>query len=376
MRTEQARNVVVGAGAMGLATAYHLAKRGEPVRLIEQFAIGHDRGSSHGSARITRHSYADVRYARLMPAAFAAWRELEADAGESLYLRIGGLSLCPPGVDYVGQVTASLAAIGCPHRRMTGRELRELLPVFGVPDDQDVVFEPDAGMILAERALAAMLRLADASGLLEIDEDAAVRRIDLDADDPTIVLGDRKIVAERLIVTAGSWTARLFPEFASRLRPERQQVLYFAPVAPGLFTIGRMPVFISVGAGPKDLYYGMPSVLAGGVKVARHGGEPIDPDLDDRQVSEDYCEEIRSFLRGTMPQLADDPIVRTEICKYTVAENEDFRIGSHPRRDDVIVASPCSGHGFKFAALIGRMLADHAINGPPGASAWCDWSDH
>src|SRR5262245_33509929 len=160
MSTEHARNVVLGAGAMGLAATYHLAKRGEPVRLVEQFAIGHDRGSSHGQARITRHSYADVRYAQLMPAAFAAWRELEADAGELLYLRIGGVSLCPPGVDYVAQVANSLSAIGCPHRRMTGRELRELWPVFGVSDDHNVVFEPDAGMILAQHALAAMLRVA------------------------------------------------------------------------------------------------------------------------------------------------------------------------------------------------------------------------
>src|SRR5262249_24895796 len=94
------KNVVIGSGAMGSATAYHLARRGEPVLLLEQFAIGHDRGSSHGAARITRHSYADPRYARLMLDAFRAWRELEADAGQNLYLRTGGVSFCPAGVDY------------------------------------------------------------------------------------------------------------------------------------------------------------------------------------------------------------------------------------------------------------------------------------
>src|SRR3954466_11815054 len=102
-----ARNVIVGAGAMGSAAAYHLARRGEPVLLVEQFALGHDRGSSHGAARIARHSYADSHYARLMPAAFRAWRTLEADAGQNLYLRTGGVSLCPPGVDYVARVAAS-----------------------------------------------------------------------------------------------------------------------------------------------------------------------------------------------------------------------------------------------------------------------------
>ena len=100
METIEAKNVIIGAGAMGSAAAYHLARRGEPVVLIEQFELGHSRGSSHGAARITRHSYADPRYARLMPAAFRAWRELEADAGESLYIRTGGVSFSPPGVDY------------------------------------------------------------------------------------------------------------------------------------------------------------------------------------------------------------------------------------------------------------------------------------
>ena len=121
MQRIERRNVIVGAGAMGSAAAYHLARQGEPVLLIEQFALGHDRGSSHGAARITRHSYADLDYARLMPAAFQAWRELEADAGQPLYLRTGGVSLCPAGVDYVEQVAANLAELGVPHRRMNGR---------------------------------------------------------------------------------------------------------------------------------------------------------------------------------------------------------------------------------------------------------------
>src|SRR2546423_5148648 len=123
MPTVHARHVVLGAGAMGTAAAYHLARRGEPVTLVEQFALGHNRGSSHGAARIARHSYADVRYARLMPEAFRAWRQVEADAGQNLYLRTGGVSFSPPGVDYVEQVAASLEEVGVPYRRMTGAGL-------------------------------------------------------------------------------------------------------------------------------------------------------------------------------------------------------------------------------------------------------------
>src|SRR4051812_34042515 len=156
----RAQNVVVGAGAMGAAAAYQLARRGEPVLLVEQFALGHDRGSSHGAARITRHSYADPHYARLMPEAFRAWRVLEADAGQNVYLRTGGVSFCPPGVDYVERVAASLAAIDVPHRRMNGEKLRRSYPAFQVPDDTDVVFEPDAGLLAAARCLALEVALA------------------------------------------------------------------------------------------------------------------------------------------------------------------------------------------------------------------------
>src|SRR5262245_10402857 len=160
METIEARNVIIGAGGMGSAAAYHLAKRGEPVVLIEQFALGHDRGSSHGAARITRHSYGDPRYARLMPEAFRAWRELEADAGETLYIRAGGISFSPPGVDYVANVAANLEELGVPHWRSSGRAWNQRHAAFNLPGDYDVVFEPDAGLLAASRAVELLVELA------------------------------------------------------------------------------------------------------------------------------------------------------------------------------------------------------------------------
>src|SRR4051812_338154 len=180
--------VVLGAGAMGSAAAYHLAKRGQPVVLVEQFALGHDRGSSHGAARITRHSYADARYARLMPEAFRAWRELEADAGQALYIRSGGVSISPPGVDYVAQVAANLESMGVPHRRMSVSELHRSYPPFQVPPQTDVVFEPDAGLLSASKVLAAEVELARRLGgeKTTVLERSPVRKIDLDASRPTL----------------------------------------------------------------------------------------------------------------------------------------------------------------------------------------------
>ncbi|AGA25246.1 N-methyl-L-tryptophan oxidase [Singulisphaera acidiphila] len=365
MEQLHARNVVIGTGAMGSATAYHLAKRGEPVLLLEQFAIGHDRGSSHGVARITRHSYADPRYARLMLDAFRAWKDLEVDAGQNLYLRTGGLSFCPPQVDYVAQVAASLAAIDIPHRRMSGRALRHAFPVFDLPDDTDVVFEPDAGLLAAARAIALQRELARQFGgdQTRVLAECPVRSIDLEGNKPVVLTDALRISADRLIVTAGAWAGRLLPQFPVALRPTRQQVLYFRPNDPAPFAPGRFPVFIHKGADALDDFYGMPEYQGCGVKVARHGGPEVDPDTMDRAIDPAYLEIIHHFLKRSIPALVEASIERTEVCLYTTTPDEHFRLGSRPDCPNLIMASPCSGHGFKFSCLIGRVLADLATQG-------------
>ena len=358
------RNVVLGAGAMGSAAAYHLARRGEPVLLVEQFALGHDRGSSHGPARIIRHSYADATYARLMPAAFDAWRVLEADAGETLYIRTGGVSFGPAEVGYVARVASNLEQSRIPHRRMSGAEWNGVHREFRLPADHDVVFEPDAGMLKAARALEVEVELARQLGpRTQVLERTPVRRIDLEAARPTLVTDDGTIEADRLIVTAGAWTARLVPSLAGRLRPTRQSVFYFRPADPGPYGLGRMPVFIAMDAGELDAFYGMPMALGMGVKVARHGGPDVDPERSPREVDPSDVAPVRAFLRTSLPALAEAPIERSEVCLYTMAPDDQFQVALHPGRDDVVVASPCSGHGFKFSCLIGAILADLAVEG-------------
>jgi sarcosine oxidase len=361
-----ARHVVLGAGAMGSATAYHLAKRGEPVLLVEQFRVGHDRGSSHGAARITRHSYADPHCARLMVDAFRAWKTLEADAGQNLYIRTGGVSFGPPEAGYVARVVENLNAIGIPHRRMTAVEVHQALPAFELPEGYEAVFEPDAGMLAASRVVALEVALARQLGgsRTEVREECPIRRIDLDGDKPTLIGDKLQITADRLVVTAGAWVRHLLPQLSVRLQPTRQQVLYFRPSDPSLFGIGRFPVFIFKGIEPTDDYYGMPQCLGCDVKVARHGGPDIDPETVDRTVvGDEYRETVRRFLRMHIPGLADATISLTEVCLYTVAPDDQFVVSAWPGRPDLIVASPCSGHGFKFSNLIGRILADLAVDG-------------
>jgi len=364
MRHARAKNVIVGAGAMGAAAAYHLARRGEEVWLVEQFALGHARGSSHGAARIIRHSYADRDSARLMPLAFRAWRELEADAALPLFVRTGGVSFNPSGATYVDQVADNLRALDVPHRRMSGADWNDANPTFTLPHDHDVVFEPDAGMLLASKAVATQIELARRlSPSTRILPETPVRRIDLDGAHPVVVTDELTIEAERLIVAAGAWVGRLLPELALPVQPTRQQVLYFRPDDPSPFEIGRFPGFICMGATVDETFYGMPDLQGLGVKVARHGGPDTDPDAPVLEIGEAYRGLVRDFLRANIPALAEAEIGLTEICIYTVAPGERFLVDRHPARPDVLVASPCSGHGFKFSCLIGRVLADLAADG-------------
>ena len=247
---------------------------------------------------------------------------------------------------------------------MTGSEWNRRQPRFGIAPDDEVVFEPDAGMLLAARAIEVQLQLArERSDRTEILDHSPVRRIDLDGERPRLVLDDQVIEARRLIVTAGAWTSRLVPSLATVLRPTRQQVVYLRPDDADAFAVGRFPALIFIGQGELNAYYGMPGGLGSGVKVARHGGLDVDPDVQDRTIESDYLDDLRAFLGRTVPGLAGAPIERTEVCLYTMATDEAFQVGPLPGRPDVIVASPCSGHGFKFSALIGRVLADLAVDG-------------
>ena len=300
-----------------------------------------------------------------MPAAFRAWKELEADAGEALYIRTGGVSFSPPGVDYAARVAASLEELDVPHWRTSGRAWSRRRPAFQLPEGYDVVFEPDAGLVAAARALEVQIELARLHGGAQtrIIEQTPVRRIDLDGRRPVVLTDSLRLIADRLIVSAGAWVKRLLPGLSVPLRATRQQVLYVRPRDRAPFQIGRFPVFIYKGAGEEDAFYGMPEFLELGVKVARHAGPETDPDVEDRSVGEEYQSIVRRFLQGHIPLLADAPIDLTEVCLYTVAPDEQFLVDFLPGRPDVIVASPCSGHGFKFSCLIGRVLADLATTG-------------
>lgn len=361
-QTVRRPTVVIGAGIVGASTACALASRGAKVLLLEQFQAGHNRGSSHGESRIIRYSYSDAFYAELMADAFAAWAKLEADTGTQLYIRTGGLSFGPADSDYVPQIAANLKAQSVPYRMLTPAEVRRIYPALQLPAGFKTVYEPSAGVLMAEKAPGLLLKLAAkvAGGLFEMRENYAVQSIEMDSEYPVVVGpdGDR-IEAERVVVAAGGWVKKLLPKETKNVEVTRQSVFYLKPQGLDDYRPGHWPVLIYKGEEDEmDLFYSLPAMSGLGVKVARHGGPRCDADKVNRDVTAADWEPVLAFLRRFIPQWADADPGHQMTCLYTMTPDEDFRVGPMARNGRVIMASPCSGHGFKFGPLVGRIVAD------------------
>jgi len=361
--------VVVGLGAMGSATTYHLASRGRSVLAFDQFTPPHARGSSHGETRIIREAYFEhPSYVPLLQRAYALWHELEQSAGDTLFVATGGLMLGAPDSAIVSGALRSAREHALRHEYLTAREVRSRFPALRPDDDMVAVLEPRAGVLFPERCVAAHLDLARRSGA-DLRCNERVLRYEAGADGVRVFTAQAHFDAATLIVTAGAWAARLFPDLKLPLQAERQVLYWFEPAAPAPFLPDCCPVHLWQFDG-QHFFYGFPDMRASagtgtgtGVKVARHhDGALVDPDTVDRAVSADEVAAMRSIVRRYLPG-ADGPLRQATVCVYTNTPDEHFWLDRHPTHSQVLIASPCSGHGFKFASVIGEVLADLATTG-------------
>ncbi len=350
--------VVCGLGVMGSAALYHLARRGARVLGLDRFAAGHDRGSSHGETRIIRLAYFEhPSYVPLVRRAYALWRELENAAARPLLHVTGIAEIGPPDGALVNGTLEAARLHDIPHELIAAPELMRRYPAFRLPPHYVGVVQPDGGFLEAEAAVQAMLTLAQQHGA-EIRFSTPVRAIEPAQDKARIVIDGTTIEAGSIIVAAGPWISSLLPDAALPLRVTRQVMAWFAPPAPADFAPGRFPVFLIESA--HGIHYGFPPFGAG-LKVAKHhhSDETVDPESYDRTVSADDEALIRAAVADHLPG-ANGPLVAAKTCLYTVAPDGDFIIDRLPGAASIVVASPCSGHGFKFAPVIGEILADLA----------------
>jgi sarcosine oxidase len=349
--------VVVGIGAMGSAALYQLARRGVRVAGIERFSPGHDRGSSHGATRIIRLGYFEhPSYVPLLRRSYALWRELEAAAGQKLLHTTGIAEIGPPSGELVTGTLAASRLHHLPHEILPAAETMRRFPAFKIPSDYVAVIQPDGGFVAVEPAIEAQVALAQAAGA-ELRTGVAVISVTPHGNGVRIGTSQGDIEADTAIIAAGPWVGTLIPGLPVRVT--REVMAWFQPGDRNLFAADRFPVFILESR--HGMHYGFPLHGSPGVKIAKHHhrGETVDPDDFDRAVSAADEAPIRAALAEHIPA-ANGSIVAAKTCLYTVTPDHDFIIDRLPDAPNIIVASPCSGHGFKFAPVIGEILADLA----------------
>jgi sarcosine oxidase len=353
---------VIGLGAMGSAALCALARRGARVVGIERFEPGHDKGSSHGETRVIRLGYFEhPSYVPLLRRTYELWRELEAASGRRLLHITGIAEIGPPDGTVVPGTLLASRTHGLPHEVLDAAALMQRFPAFRIPADYVGVVQPDGGYLAVEPALEALLELARAAGA-EIRTGAKVDSIMPLDSSVRSNLGSDSVTADKVIVAAGAWVKQLLPGLTVTLRVTRQVLAWFEPVDPALIQPGRFPVFLLENR--HGVHYGFPPHGAGTVKIAKHhhADEAVEPDGYSRMVTAADEAMIRNAVADHIPA-ANGRLVASTTCLYTVTPDGDFIIDRAPGMPAVIVASPCSGHGFKFAPVIGEILADLALSG-------------
>jgi len=348
---------IVGLGAMGSAAALELARRGADVIGFDRFTPPHTLGSSHGDTRIIREAYFEHPvYVPMVQRAFELWRELERVSGSALLHQTGGLMVGAPGCALVAGALHSARVHGLAHAVLSAADIRARFPVLKPSLDMVGVWEPRAGVLSPEACVAVQLEQARRGGaLLRFDEPVSHWRAE---DDHVSVITERDhLRARRLIISAGAWVDTLLPGMQLPFRIERQVMHWFEPIGDAhAFKPERCPIHLWQFDGER-FFYGFPD-LGGGVKAAfHHGGEAATVADVCRDVELNEVQAARAVVRRFVPA-ADGRHLASTVCLYTNTPDEHFWIDRHPGHANVLVASPCSGHGFKFAPVIGEILAD------------------
>lgn len=375
--------IVIGLGAMGSAALYQLAKAGQRVLGIDQFAPPHRLGSSHGETRITRLACGEgPEYTQFARRSHEIWRELEVETGRSLLVQNGFLAISGEGPraanhenpDFLRTTIEAAERAGIAHELLRDAEIRKRHPAFNVLGGDRAYFEPEAGYVRPEECIAAQLQQAKALGA-EIRTDEVVTGFTATGG-ISVTTAQGAHAAEKIIVSAGAWLPGLLSRESRQVFTVRRQVLYWFRLKPDAplenYVPERFPVYIwQLPA--RQAIYGFPWTGEGAptIKIATEqydtatSPQAIDRTVSDEETRAMYEEYVAPYFPGASPECD-----RSSVCMYTCVDKARFIIDELPGEPRVIVASPCSGHGFKHSAAIGEALADLAINGKQHANTF------
>ena len=351
---------VIGAGVFGLAAAIELRARGHEVTVFEQGTVPYpDASSTDVSKGIRRTWYAgdNETYVELVERAAAQWLAWEERFDTTFYYRVGGLGILDslePGEPMHASVEF-LQSRGAEVEVLSAKEARKRFPQFRLADHEVCVYDPWAGYIESGRGVSFMARLAEGDGA-SLRDNTRVTTIDEKLSEVEIAYDGGSLTFDGAVVAAGAWVGRLLPAIGHRIEVTRQQMLLIEPLDPPKFDHGAMPCW---GVDPDgEGWYGFPMLREGYVKVSKEPvGETVDPDVD-RAGTEEFARQTMAFLKERIPELAEGRVVGGRSCLYTATPDDHFIVDWAPDQKRVLVAGGGSGHGFKFGASIGPVIAD------------------
>lgn len=353
--------IVLGLGGMGSATAAHLARRGASVIGFDAFAPGHANGSSHGETRIIRKAYFESPdYVPMLDRAYELWNELEDESGEQLLTINGALNIGSADSGFVTGAARSAREFGLKIEELDHVDVRKRFPGFQLPDALVALYDPEGGFLRPERCTAAHLATASRDNA-SLRFNTPVIEWGTEGDSVFVRTASKRVTAGKLIITAGPWSSDVITGWEAPLEVWRIVNVHFNSTEPDRFAPERCPVFLMEV--PEGHYYGFPALPGQGVKLGRHDiGAVCTPDTIDREVRDNEVAMLRNVLDTYMPG-ASGPVIRTLTCMYTNTPDHHFILDHHPAHDNVIVGCGFSGHGFKFASVIGEILSQLALDG-------------
>jgi len=354
--------IVVGLGAMGSAALYQLGRRDQRVLGLEAFAAGHRLGSSHGESRVIRLAYCEhPNYVPLLHRAYQLWADLERDSGEHLLRLTGGLMIGAPDSALVSGAKASAEQHQLAYELLDSDEVRRRHPALHLQPGEVALFEPRAGILSPEACVAAHVRLAQAAGA-HVRYAEPLRSWTAGEHGVEVVTNQGRYSADQVVFTSGAYMSQVLGDERVQVRAERIPLFWLQPSAPELFELGRLPIYLWQQA-DGDHFYGFPHLQWPGAKVARHHSRDYcDPDTVDRQVNAEDERRLRAVIEHRLPAL-NGPVQSSLICLYENSPDEHFLIDRLPGQPNVVFAGGFSGHGFKFASVVGEALADLVIDG-------------
>jgi len=348
--------IVVGLGGMGSSALYELARTGQNVLGLEQFTIPHEKGSSHGLSRIIRMAYFEhPSYIPLLKRSYDLWRRLEQESSEQLLISTGSIDASYPGMKIFEGALESCKNHQLDHEVLDFKSLSNRFPGYQLPEGMRALFQPQGGILLPEKAISEYVRLSKLKGA-KVSEEEKVIDLERDSQGMRVTTSKNIYFAKNVVVTAGAWIGKLFPELASVAIPERQVVGWFRPYNKKVFGPDNFPVFnMQVDEGH---FYGFPSIFETGFKIGKyhHLKEKVDPDNLDIGINRRDENILRECMRTYFPE-ANGDLLTAKACMFTNTPDGHFIVEKH---DDwpVVIAGGFSGHGYKFCSVVGEIIAD------------------